>query len=211
MLPADPSKVSPDFLIRPAAKSAALDLIDRLEESQICSTSGSKTPQCIHTRPQFGKLPIDQNSFYRLKADHPGTEKTMKKKRNGYMNSLSLLFCMREISRLLQLCEGRIEKISTELLKWDQTPPGILLRQCNIKWVSWKKCFPTSASADTRKLNINAFKRASAGTSNCLSLCGGVETWAIQCVGKRNDSAWFPVAGMQCNPGNSRCAVNSPC
>lgn len=111
----------------------------------------------------------------------------------------------------LLLCKGRIEKIPTELLKWDQTPPGILLGQYNIKWVSWKKCFPTSDPADTRKLHINAFKRASAGISNFLSLYGGVETWAIQCGRKLNVSAWLPVAGMQCNPGNSRCANNSPC
>lgn len=83
MLPADPSKVmlSSDFLICPAAKSTALDLIDRLEQSQICLTSGSKTPQCIHTKHQFGKLPIDQNSFYRLKAAHPGTEKSVGEKK----------------------------------------------------------------------------------------------------------------------------------
>lgn len=103
MFPADPSKVmlSLGFLILPAAKSAALDLMDRLEQNQISFTSGSKTPKCIHTRPQSGKLYVDQNSFYRLMAAHPGTEKTVKKKKkNRYMNSLFLLFCMREISRL---------------------------------------------------------------------------------------------------------------
>lgn len=102
MLPVDPSKVmlSPGFLRLPTTKSAALNLMDRLEQSQICFTSGSKTPKCIHTRPPSGKLHVDQNLFHRLKAAHPGTEKTVKKKKNGYMNSPSLLFCMRGISGL---------------------------------------------------------------------------------------------------------------
>lgn len=108
MFPADPSKVmlSPGFLILPAAKSAALDLMDRLEQNQISFTSGSKTPKCIHTRPQSGKLYVDQNSFYRLMAAHPGTEKTVKKKKEwvheqsfltllyeGDFQTETLLFC----------------------------------------------------------------------------------------------------------------------
>lgn len=141
MFPADPSKVmlSLGFLILPAAKSAALDLMDRLEQNQISFTSGSKTPKCIHTRPQSGKLYVDQNSFYRLMAAHPGTEKTVKKKkRMGTWTVFSYSFVWGRFPDwdiTFLLCKGRTEKkVTTESMKWDQTPPGILLRQYNVKF-----------------------------------------------------------------------------
>lgn len=47
------------------------------------------------------------------------------------------------------------------------------------------------------------------GTSDFLSLSGGVENWAIQGGRKLNISVRFPVAGMQWKPGNCRCTIAS--
>lgn len=55
MLSADPSKIilTPGLPILPAAKSEALGLIHRLERSQICFASGSKTPHLDVSTPNL--------------------------------------------------------------------------------------------------------------------------------------------------------------
>lgn len=90
-------------------------------------------------------------------------ENCREKKKKEWAHEKSFLTVFYEggfLTEILLCCFVKEELRRYQQSCWSGTKPhlGYCWDSYNVKWVSWKKCFATSASADIRKWNINAFK-----------------------------------------------------